>query len=817
MQRARDDRSLLLDALERLLLDLRSQSHSAAFLARVNKRDAPDYYDVIKNPMDLGLMLKNVKSGKYRTKEAFKKDLDLIWDNCLLYNTEPSHPLRASANLMRKRSHDLLSYIQDSNDVKSALSEWVATHTSLTPAEAKALQKGELPVSSIKPSTTTAHPETTPAATTLSSRAAEKQPVKGEAAGTTSSEQQSFENSRALLPASGSRLAQVSVETRRRGERDDWALSAALGENWDQSWPGSVHKLGESSRSVHTSQPIFEAHDEEKEVDELVCGLASGRMPDLLTGPETGSKSHPAEWSTAGSRVDLVLPKLRSSESFVETKRGASTHRPTKRKRRVNAVAATEASDAPPSSNVHRRGVDIMKSNVSTLKRMKRLKDKFDILESCLENEIPLPGSLLVDTDDEDDGANYASTAGAHNDDSRREIWSSYRNADPSMSESQVAEANLSDDARLTQPYAHLSLGEARARLAARIGLVIGNVGFEAAHTRPTDILNSVAEEFLLSLGRTLRLYTDRCGSSMTKEELLLHTLHSTSNMQAEDLDRYVSEHTFRYQNRLEDLRRKLEASWKERIAVGEERLITEEDARFFGEESEDLVAGNLPSALDDDFFGFKAMGLDQELGTANLQVPLRLLQRRGMANRRAGEAGLGSRKEEPKDPFPPPRPFIRLCEAAIPVQIGLLRPYYQDLLHRRGHHGRSSGTAGASSSTAEDRKDTNDADDEGAEDEYDENDEDVFALSDEEQERTSRYKVPPTGKMPRRDFWSNKPPAATSVESKRATTNGGSAARASGSAGPGAANGTSSKGAAGGAGAGTAGQGKGRKKGKKD
>lgn len=89
VQKSRDDRTLLHDSLERLLHDLRAQSHSQAFLTRVNKRDAPDYYDVIKNPMDLGLMLKNVKSGKYRSKEAFRKDLDLIWDNCLLYNNEP--------------------------------------------------------------------------------------------------------------------------------------------------------------------------------------------------------------------------------------------------------------------------------------------------------------------------------------------------------------------------------------------------------------------------------------------------------------------------------------------------------------------------------------------------------------------------------------------------------------------------------------------------------------------------------------------------------------------------------------------------------
>ena len=53
------------------------------------KRDAPDYYDVIKNPMDLGTMLRNVKSSRYKTKAQFMRDLDLIWDNCLIYNSEP--------------------------------------------------------------------------------------------------------------------------------------------------------------------------------------------------------------------------------------------------------------------------------------------------------------------------------------------------------------------------------------------------------------------------------------------------------------------------------------------------------------------------------------------------------------------------------------------------------------------------------------------------------------------------------------------------------------------------------------------------------
>lgn len=44
---------------------------------------------VIKNPMDLGTMQKKLKGGQYKNKAQFAHDLDLIWDNCLLYNASP--------------------------------------------------------------------------------------------------------------------------------------------------------------------------------------------------------------------------------------------------------------------------------------------------------------------------------------------------------------------------------------------------------------------------------------------------------------------------------------------------------------------------------------------------------------------------------------------------------------------------------------------------------------------------------------------------------------------------------------------------------
>lgn len=85
--------------------------------------------------MDLATLLKRVKSQMYRSKRAFADDLDLIWSNCLLYNSHPvspllrsceaptkliiktppvqSHPLRRSAEFLRQKSDQLLQFISD--------------------------------------------------------------------------------------------------------------------------------------------------------------------------------------------------------------------------------------------------------------------------------------------------------------------------------------------------------------------------------------------------------------------------------------------------------------------------------------------------------------------------------------------------------------------------------------------------------------------------------------------------------------------------------------------------------------------------------
>ena len=48
----------------------------------------PDYLNIVKNPMDLGTVVSNIKRGSYTEPAEVARDVRRIWDNCRLYNGE---------------------------------------------------------------------------------------------------------------------------------------------------------------------------------------------------------------------------------------------------------------------------------------------------------------------------------------------------------------------------------------------------------------------------------------------------------------------------------------------------------------------------------------------------------------------------------------------------------------------------------------------------------------------------------------------------------------------------------------------------------
>jgi len=58
------------------------------------KYNCPNYYEVIKNPMDLLTMKNNLLLGKYQKLFHFENDFNLIVTNCKYYNPNADNPVR---------------------------------------------------------------------------------------------------------------------------------------------------------------------------------------------------------------------------------------------------------------------------------------------------------------------------------------------------------------------------------------------------------------------------------------------------------------------------------------------------------------------------------------------------------------------------------------------------------------------------------------------------------------------------------------------------------------------------------------------------
>jgi transcription initiation factor TFIID subunit 1 len=106
---------------------LKAMSESWPFMKPVNKKLVKDYYEIIKKPMDLEAVAKKVKckqclffdafylvlvlSGhKYHSCQEFLTDIELIYNNCVLYNGADS-PFTLKAEQLLNTSKSLLDEV----------------------------------------------------------------------------------------------------------------------------------------------------------------------------------------------------------------------------------------------------------------------------------------------------------------------------------------------------------------------------------------------------------------------------------------------------------------------------------------------------------------------------------------------------------------------------------------------------------------------------------------------------------------------------------------------------------------------------------
>ncbi|KAI9218918.1 Bromodomain-containing protein, partial [Blastocladiella britannica] len=73
-------------SLDRVIRDLNRSQVLRVFDMPVTDLEAPNYSRTITNPMSFATMREKLARTEYRNKMQFASDIELIADNCILYN-----------------------------------------------------------------------------------------------------------------------------------------------------------------------------------------------------------------------------------------------------------------------------------------------------------------------------------------------------------------------------------------------------------------------------------------------------------------------------------------------------------------------------------------------------------------------------------------------------------------------------------------------------------------------------------------------------------------------------------------------------------
>ncbi|EDV26752.1 uncharacterized protein TRIADDRAFT_22087 [Trichoplax adhaerens] len=96
--------------LKNSLNQIKNHPSAWPFLEPVDKRDAPDYYDFIKYPIDLKTIGERIANGYYISKKLFVADLNRMIANCKTYNRPETEYYRCAVTLEKYFSSKLKDY-----------------------------------------------------------------------------------------------------------------------------------------------------------------------------------------------------------------------------------------------------------------------------------------------------------------------------------------------------------------------------------------------------------------------------------------------------------------------------------------------------------------------------------------------------------------------------------------------------------------------------------------------------------------------------------------------------------------------------------
>ncbi|KAL3461277.1 hypothetical protein BJX64DRAFT_261204 [Aspergillus heterothallicus] len=678
----------LYEAAEKVLSELKAMTeHSSAFLTRVNKRDAPDYYAVIKYPMDLGTMTKKLKALQYKSKQEFVDDINLIWSNCFKYNTNPEHFLRKHAMYMKKETEKLVPLIP----------EIVIRDRAEVEAEERRLQLAELDggdESDDEPIMSSRGRKAPGKSSKKGTAPSRDTPSGSEPPGGSMSQPSAPVRSDSDTAMEGIQNGFATPPPGTQTPSDPAGLGSVAPAGQDEGM--DLDGLGTSTAALSAlATPGIELADPEykvwKQVTKKDRALIAAERHRLFKGDKINSEEPALLRTKAGMRRWLRSQKQISVE-------GDNANELSSRSIEPNAASETLA-----------EGIEVEEDRV--------IPDYYDVMSGIPD----LPAHLiwredtegnLVDASEEflrilpkgsfiqpDSKLSRKMDANMRQMQETRKICSKigivkqmqlqsqmYQNQFQKYQPEPFAELDtlphvMNDNGPIISPWV------CKAALQRSVAKVFYHTGFEEYQPSALDAATDMASDFFQKIGETLKSYMEapkvpvtgtvetsalsQWKRAYTEPEMVLHTLSSVG-IDIEGLESYIKDDIERLGTKLTTAHDRLRSLLSELLRPALQDG-GEDGSMAFADGSEQFVGGDFAEDIDEDFFGFKELGLDREFGLANLSVPLHLLQNR-MYNAAQSQ---NTSTSQSITLFPPPPAYPRISTETVSSQIGLVQAFF--------------------------------------------------------------------------------------------------------------------------------------------
>jgi transcriptional activator SPT7 len=95
-------------------------------------------------------------------------------------------------------------------------------------------------------------------------------------------------------------------------------------------------------------------------------------------------------------------------------------------------------------------------------------------------------------------------------------------------------------------------------------GMILSHQGFDGTSSLALATLSDIMVQLLITAGKTIKAFTDQFGNEMNMEEILVHSLEELGVQDPIELQHYINHDVVRYGRKLRDLRRRLDFAWND-------------------------------------------------------------------------------------------------------------------------------------------------------------------------------------------------------------------------------------------------------------